>query len=154
MAKRFLPIYALITVLTINSQAFSAQFTIVPQTSAAATYTDNVNLTKDDKEDDFIITLWAGITAQLLGKTSGASLSTDIGYSFYDQNSDNNAFRLPLNFQAWTQPTKNTRINFINRFLRTEDPEGDEAVVSEEDGEILVPVDTTVRRGRDPYWTN
>jgi uncharacterized protein (PEP-CTERM system associated) len=55
-----------------NPTAFSAQFNFTPRATATSEYTDNVNLTKDDKQDDFIIVFGAGFTASLLGKTSGA----------------------------------------------------------------------------------
>ncbi len=153
MIKRSLTFGVLIAALAINSQAFPAQFTIAPALTASGEYTDNVDLTKDNKKDDFIIFVSAGLTAELRGKTSGASLSTSYGYSFYDQNSSNDTFRIPLNFRAWTQPSKYTELNFTNQFLRTEDPNAQDQIVVQ-DGRLEETGDTTVRRGRKPYYTN
>jgi hypothetical protein len=65
-----------------TSSGLAAQFLFTPRTSATEEYTDNLFLTKDDKEDDFITTVSAGFTAQLLGQTSGFELSNGSGLCF------------------------------------------------------------------------
>ena len=125
----------------------------MPRATATSEYTDNVNLTKDDKQDDFIIVVGAGFTASLLGKTSGAELSFDQRYAFYDKNTDNDAWRIPLNFRAWTSPSKNTDLKFTNNFLLTEDPVAQDRITAE-GGRVEETGDTTVRRGRNQYYRN
>jgi hypothetical protein len=136
-----------------NPMAFSAQFNFKPRATAKAEYTDNVNLTKDDKEDDFIIVVGAGFTASLEGKTSGAELSFDQRYAFYDENTDNDAWRIPLRFRAWTAPSKRTNLQFTNNFLLTEDPVQQD-ILTAQDGRVEETGDTTVRRGRNQYYRN
>ena len=99
--------------------------------TATSEYTDNVNLTKDDKQDDFILVVGAGFTASLLGKTSGAELSFDQRYAFYNEDTDNDAWRIPLNFRAWTSPSKKTNLEFTNNFLLTEDPVTQDRITAE-----------------------
>ena len=116
-------------------------------------YTDNVFLTNDNTEDDFITTLSAGFTAELLGRTSGLELSFDPGYVFYRDFTENNTWRLPATLRAWTSPSRATRFEFSNDFLRTEDPVARDRI-SAEGGRVEETGDTTVRRGREPYYRN
>ena len=133
--------------------AFCAQFNFTPRVSANAQYTDNLFLTENNRDDDLLTGVSAGFTAQILGKTSGLDLSFDPGYVWYRDNTQQNTWRLPANLRIWNDFSRHTRFEFINAFLRTEDPEGNVGVRSEDDQEI-VPGDTTVRRGREPYYTN
>ena len=143
----------LIAVLYIATNAFSAQFTFSPRTRADATYTDNLDRTKDGREDDFIILLSAGFTAELLGKTSGMQISSEYGYAFYEQNNENDTSRIPINFKAWTSPSQRTTYEFTNTFIRTEEPQEDNRLRSD-GGRVEESGDTTVRKGRDTYYRN
>jgi uncharacterized protein (PEP-CTERM system associated) len=67
------------------SYAIGAQFQFTPRTSAQGEYTDNVFLSADNKEDDYIVTVSAGFTAALLGKTDGIEVAYDPAYEFYDE---------------------------------------------------------------------
>ena len=154
MIFRTISLVLLIAAFFHNPMAFSAQFNFTPRATATSEYTDNVNLTKDDKQDDFIIVVGAGFTASLLGKTSGAELSFDQSYAFYDENTDNDAWRIPLDFRAWTSPSKNTDLEFTNNFLLTEDPVSQRSFLPPEDGRVEETGDTTVRRGRNQYYRN
>ncbi len=73
----------LLTAFFIPKIAFAAQFIFTPRASVEEEYTDNVFLTHNHTEDDFITTLSAGFTAELLGRTSGLELSFPPGYPFY-----------------------------------------------------------------------
>ena len=153
MIFRTLSLVLLIASFFHNPMAFSAQFNFMPRATATSEYTDNVYLTKDDKKDDFIVVVGAGFTASLLGKTSGAELSFDQSYAFYDENTDNDAWRIPLNFKAWTSPSKKTNLEFSNNFLLTEDPVAQDRITAE-GGRVEETGDTTVRRGRNQYYRN
>ena len=153
MLFKTLSIALLTAALLHNPIAFCAQFNFMPRATTTSEYTDNVNLTKDDKKDDFIIVVGAGFTASLLGKTSGAELSFDQSYAFYDKNTDNDAWRIPLNFRAWTALSKNTDLTFTNTFLLTEDPVAQDRLTAE-GGSVEETGDTTVRRGRNQYYRN
>jgi opacity protein-like surface antigen len=143
----------LLTILLIATKAFSAQFLFTPRTSATEEYTDNLFLTKDDKEDDFITTVSAGFTTELLSQTSGLSLSCDPGYVFYQDFDENNTWELPASFRAWTQPGRSTRFEISDDFIRTTDPVSQD-LIEAQDGRVEEIGDTTVRRGRQPYYAN
>jgi hypothetical protein len=53
----------------------------------------------------------------------------------------------------WSNISRRTRFEFFDRFLRDTDREDDNPTISE-DGQILAPGDTTVRRGREWFYTN
>ena len=122
MIFRALCIALLMTIFFNIPMAFSAQFRFTPRASVRGVYTDNVFLTKDNTEDDFITRVSAGFTAELLGKTSGLSLSFDPGYVFYQEFTEKNTWRLPANLRAWTELSRATHLEYSNNFLRTEDP--------------------------------
>ena len=92
---RSLPPVLVVMMLTI-SISHSAQFNFTPRTSVSGQYTDNVFRTKEDREDEFITQASAGFTAELLGKTSGLSLSANPSYVWYQEYSEKNTWRLPV----------------------------------------------------------
>ena len=153
MISRTISIVLLIAALFHTPMAFSAQFIFTPRVSAEGEYSDNVFLTNDDTENDFITTLSAGFTAGLLGRTSGLELSFDPGYVFYQDFTENDTWRLPASLTAWATPSRSTRLEFRDDFLRTEDPVARDRITAE--GERVEETgDTTVRRGREPYYRN
>lgn len=150
---RIICMLLMIAALFHNSMAFSAQFTFTPRSSVAVEYSDNVFLTKNNTEDDVTTTLSAGFTAELLGKSSGLELSFDPGYVFYKDFTKNDGWRLPANLRAWTDLTRSTLLEFNNYFIRTEDPVARDRITAE-GGRVEETGDTTVRRGREPYYRN
>lgn len=146
-------IVILLTAFFIPRIAFAAQFLFTPRASASETYTDNLFLTEDNQDDDFITNVSAGFTAQLLGRTSGLDLTFDPGYAFYQDFTENDTWRLPANLRAWIQPSRATLFEFTDQFIRTEDPVSQDQVVVQ-DGRVEETGDTTVRREREPYWSN
>jgi len=154
MIKRLLTIGVLITAMALNSQAFSAQFIFTPRTSVQETYTDNLFLTEDNTEDDFITTVSAGFAAQLLGKTSGLDFSFDPNYEFYHNFNEFDAWGLLSNLRAWVNPSRSSNLELRNNFVRTSDPVGRNDQVVVDGGQVGEEGDTTVRRGREPYYRN
>jgi hypothetical protein len=63
MRFKILNLVLLFAALFHNPMAFSAQFSFTPRASVEGKYTDNVFLTNDATEDDFITTLSAGFAA-------------------------------------------------------------------------------------------
>jgi hypothetical protein len=153
MKPKIVGLVFLITVFLITIDAFSAQFIFTPRASVSETYTDNLNLTEDDKDDDFITDVSAGFSAQLLGRTSGLDLSFDPSYVFYQEFTENDTWRLPANLRAWIEPSRASRFEFTDIFLRTEDPVTQDQVTVG-DGGVEETGDTTARRTREPYWRN
>ena len=154
MIFRALSFVLLIAAFFHNPMAFCAQFNFTPRASVEGAYTDNVFLTNDDTEDDFITTVSAGFTAGLLGRTSGLELSFDPNYEFYDRFNEFNEWGLLSDLRAWTTPSRATRFEVTNNFIRTTNPLGREDRITAVDGRVEETGDTTLRRGREPYYRN
>ncbi|SMC26407.1 uncharacterized protein, PEP-CTERM system associated [Desulfacinum hydrothermale DSM 13146] len=146
---------------------------IIPNLSVSGEYTDNVNLTENDTDSDWILVVTPSLTYEVSGRRNGLRLSYAPGAALYAKNGDDNTLRHSLDFNAWHSLTKNTHLSFYDHFLRTEDPNTDEVERREtrfrslgpaEEGETPPPVlspeelglqpDTTLREGRKPYITN
>jgi hypothetical protein len=162
------------------SSAAGYQFLFTPRISASEEYSDNIFLSADNEEYDYITSITPGFTAELLGKISGVRVSYDPSYVFYKRFSENDGFRHNALVSAWTAITKHTTLEFNDAFIRTEDPLSEEDFLygateassryapgasgikrSEEDegityesAEGLIGPDSTVRKGREPYWIN
>ncbi len=106
MIFRTISLVLLIAAFFHTPMAFSAQFNFTPRASAEGEYTDNVFLTNDDTEDDFITTLSAGFTADLLGRTSGLEFSFDPNYAFYQEFDEFDDWGLLSDLRAWTTPSR------------------------------------------------
>jgi hypothetical protein len=137
---------------TFSTTAIAFQFTFTPRTSASGEYNDNIFLTEDNEEDDYITTVSVGFTAALMGRTSGIEISYDPAYEFYDEFDEFDGWIHNAVLNAWSDLTQRTRLEVINRFLFTRDPLGDEDYIV--DGDVIIPGDTTLRRTREEYYTN
>ena len=151
--KKLLTPLAIILFITLPALTYGAQVQIRPQASIQGEYTDNLFLTEDDEESDFITEVSAGIILDVLGRTSGLSLSFLPGYAFYRDNTQYDSWRLPADLNAWKEFSKRTRLDFFNYFIYTEDPQADRGL-TDDDGQEIVAGDTSARRGRDEYWRN
>ena len=154
MIFKILSLVLLIVAFFHNPMAFCAQLNYTPRASVEGKYTDNVFLTNDDTEDDFITTLSAGFTAELVGRTSGLEFSFDPNYAFYQEFDEFNDWGLLSDLRAWTNPSRATRFEVTNSFIRTTDPLGREDRIAAVGGRVEETGDTTVRRGREPYYSN
>ena len=160
-------IYTSLTVLLIilsvsfNSMASDLQVILTPRASVGGEFVSNVNLTPIDEEDDFVATIHAGATLEVLKKLSGLSLSYDPSFANYATNDQYNTWRHDLNLSAWTELTKTSRLQFGDSFYYTEDPlprrDYNQLRREVEDPTLEDPLlepDTTIRRGREVYWRN
>jgi opacity protein-like surface antigen len=154
MKFKLLGLFILLLFLFTSTVSYAAQVLFTPRATATETYTDNVDLEEDDEDEEFITNVSVGGTLSILGKTSGMNLSFDPGYVWYADESGDNTWRLPATLNIYSDFSRRTRLTIFDRLLRTEDPGEDEDVVNEEDGEVLAPGDSTVRRERNWYITN
>ena len=147
-------IAAACTLFLTTSITFAYQATFTPRISVGLEYTDNVFLTKSNKENDYITTISPGFTAQILGKNSGAEILYDVGYSMYDEYDEYDGWRHSVALSGWSDLSKNTRLELRDSFLYTEDPliDSDIAILRAEDPDVLI--DSTIRRSRQTYYTN
>jgi hypothetical protein len=154
MIFRAISLVLLIAAFFHNPPAFSAQFKFTPRTSVEGAYTDNVFLTKDDTEDDFVTTVSAGFALEQSGRTSGLDFSFDPNYEFYNRFDEFNEWGLLSNLKAWASPSRATRFEVTNRFTRTTNPLRREDYITAVGGGVEETGDNTLRRGREPYNRN
>ena len=136
-------IYFLIAIYTILLPAISyAEYKVVftPKLSINGEYTNNVNLSDDTEESDYITTISPGFDFEISKKIRGVKISYQPGYSEYAKHSKYNTWRHSAQFSGWTDISKRTKLEVNDSFRRSEEP------ISEED--------TTIRKDRKSYYTN
>ena len=102
MKIKSLGLFILLSVFLLSTIAYAAQVNFTPRVTARETYTDNVFLTEDDTEDDWITSVTAGGTLSILGKTSGMNLSFDPGYNWYENNTSEDYWRVPVTLNIYS----------------------------------------------------
>ena len=152
MKKRFATLWVLSILLTCP-ETHAAQVLFLPELSISEEYTDNIFLTPDNEEDDFITSTGISLTGQILGRTAGLELNYNPSYNLFAENSELDYWRHAGRVRAWNDFKRNTRLLFTNDYLETEDPR--DAVLIEEEplGEPLIGVDLN-RQGRTRYRRN
>jgi hypothetical protein len=141
--------YAIGTVLLVGFlfNSASAVVTYEPRISVGNMYIDNLHLTADDEEHDFITTLRPEINLNMSDRFSSLSLFYSPTYASYLRFPENNTLRHNASIDGSRQITRTTSLEFSNNYLYTEDP------LSDAD-EIDSDTDTTIRQGREPYSAN
>jgi hypothetical protein len=141
--KAVISILCFLTLILPASYSAAYQATFHPRLTLSTEYTDNLERSNEDEEDDLITIVSPGFTLSIFGQTQGIDLSYDPAYAWYQKNSDNNTLRHTANLGMWKQATRNTRLYFNDAFLYTEDPGAEDRDADAED-----------RQGRDIYYTN
>jgi hypothetical protein len=136
------------------SSAYGIQYTFQPRASASEEYTSNVFLTKDNEKDDFITIGSLGFTAAALGKTGGLEVSYDPAYTKYNDYHENDTWRHDAKGRFWSDLGKRTHFEVSDAFLRTENPLGEEDILTLRDNTVVQEGDATVRQGRNTYYRN
>ena len=148
------------------SKAPGYQLTFQPRISLGVEYTDNVFLDPDNigeirdnpdlkPESDFIFIPTPGFTAEVLGRRNGLSVDYDFGYSYYNTYHQRDSWRHNANITAWTQFSRNKRLELRNSFLYTEDPLGNgRSFEVNVPPDSVAPADPTTLNSRQPYWVN
>ena len=147
-------------IFCIISPVFSLT-TFIPRLSISEETTDNLYLTNNNELKEFIIIPSADLELAITAPAKGLSLSYNPSYSFYNNFDENNTVRHGANLTAWTNLARNTRFELSDAFSKTEDPlEAEDSPFYEEEGPtagpdgIIPETDHTIRRGRQPYYTN
>ena len=139
--------FAVIMVVFWGGRAGFCDILVTPRLSVDHTYTDNLYLMNEDEEHDFITTISPGLNVSLANRQSDFSLDYSPSYAVYSRFPEYNTLRHNANINAATQFSRHTRVTINDRFVRTETPVTDiDTAVSE--------TDTTVRQGRETYYTN
>jgi len=137
-----------------TSITFGYEATFEPGISVGTEYTDNLFLEDSGEDHEYITTISPSFKAEILGKKSGAKISYDPSYAFYDEYDEFDHWRHRARFSGWAELSKNTRIDVNYYFLYTEDPlsVADIAPVRVEDPDEII--DTTLRKTRKTYYRN
>ena len=142
--KRGLSLLACLLVVLITSADCFAQnrFEITPSISVNETYDDNINLTKDNKIDDFITVVSPGIALALVREHTNLQLSYTLGIVRYADQDENNTTRQSGNLSFGQDLTQHLRFNLTDTYLVSDDPLQDPQNVQ------------GLRQTRNKYWTN
>ncbi len=145
----------LLTVLVPFSTTQAAQFNFLPEMTFSETYSDNIFLDPDNEEDDFITAVGVSLTGAVLWPTAGLELNYTPSYNWYAQNSEEDYWRHAARFAGWKEYRRNTRFEFRNSFLYTQDPADSSDVVDAGDPLSRPDIESDRnRRGLDIYYTN
>jgi hypothetical protein len=142
-----------LSLILVADSAMAAQFLFTPRATVTERFSDNIYLTKNDKEDDFITTPTVGFTLELPGQGTGFLLAYDGGYSFYAKNDENDGWQHNALANFWHNFTRETRLDVNNAFLYTKDPLGNRDVVNQQ-GNVVAPGDYSAREGLNTYYRN
>ena len=139
-----------------TSMSFGYTATFLPRVSVGGEYTDNIFLTDNDSniDEEFITTIRPGFSAEILGKNNGVNLSYDAAYAMYKNYNEFDGWRHKVNLRGWSQMAKRTRLDIRDSFLYTEDPIKDENLAEARTEDPENPVDFSVRKTRQIYYTN
>ncbi len=138
----------------VSTLAYGYQISFTPGITISEEYNDNIFLTPDNEEEDYITLVAPTFDFEINQRGNGLSLVYSPGYSLYANNSEFNSWRHDALLSAWFEVTRNTRVEFENAYLFTEDPLSAEDVLSPITDDPLIQDDPTIRRGREPYYTN
>jgi len=145
---------AISAILFAASSVFAFQATFLPRISLTEEYTDNLYLTEENEEDEFITVISIGFTTELLWQNSGIELSYDPARVLYHEFSENDTWRHTALLYGWTNLTRNNLLEVRNAFVRTEDPFGEEDINQLRSEDPAITPDPTLRTSREPYTTN
>lgn len=133
----------------------AAQFNFTPIMTVSEEYNDNIFLTPDNEEDDFITTASLGFNAELLGRTSGLELTYIPSYEWYDEFSDNDGWTHDATGRLWKDISKTTSVELRNAFLRTRDSLSDATSTRSDDPLVAPDIENDrLRRNRQEYYIN
>jgi predicted porin len=154
MTPKFCLTIAACVFFLVPTLADAYQISLSPSVAISEEYNDNIFLTPDNEEDDFITTVTPGFTVELTQRENGLSLSYNPGFSFFADHSDLNSWQHEAVLSAWMALTRSTRIELEDAFLYTEDPAPEGEILSPITEDPLIQRDPTIRRGREPYYPN
>jgi len=132
----------------------AAQWLLRPELIVGEEFNDNIFLTPENEEDDFITTAGLGLTGQILGRTAGLELNYTPTYNAFAHNTDLDFWRHTARLLIYKEFTRTTRLELTNDYLETEDPTDETRDFSPDDPTEGPGIDADrLRRGRGRYRT-
>ena len=129
--------------------AIAAQVLFTPAIVISQQYTDNIYLSYQNTEDDYITTAGIDLTGQMIWRTAGFLLNYNPTYNRYWENDNLNNWRHSANIDIWKDFTRNTKFSLRDSYLQSNDP-ADTSSPTELDNQFI----DANRQGRDEYLTN
>ena len=121
-----------------------------PYITVKEEYNDNLNLTRDNKKDDFITTVQPGLKFSNMTPTRGVTLDANIGYVMYARETDYDYWNANANLDVKYMTPSHVNFYFKDSFIRSDDPREREIFSTEADNKYLLS--TLVERS--VYWRN
>lgn len=103
--------------LPINALELSSRANL----SLTEEYNDNIYLDNENEEEDFITIITPGIQTSLNWQRTGLTAAYDLGYSIYNDHSENDSFRHHGNLGWWWNVFQNTRFSLSDTYIKSED---------------------------------
>ena len=148
----FVPLFATGLPATVKAQ-YRIFFT--PSLTVSEEYTDNLFLTEDNKESEFITIVSPGASFAVEGKRSNLELSYNPGFTFYQEYDELNSVRHSASLSGNRQLSKRLSLSVADNFSRTEKPTTrGELSLDPEASKLEGDVDYTIRTEREPRYTN
>jgi hypothetical protein len=124
--------------------ALTKQFQWTARVTASEQYDDNINLDRDNEENDWITAVGPGLSLVILTEEAEVRLDYDIAFVYYAEQSDNNTIRHALTLSGLKNMPVSDRmtLDLDNSFLVSEEP----VEVSDQA--------TSNRRSRERYYRN
>lgn len=112
-----------------SSSLYAFEWASSARLSLSEEYNDNIYLDRDNEEDDFITIITPGIQTSLGWQRTGLTAAYDLGYSLYNDHSDNNSFRHHGDVGWWWNVFQYTILSLGDTYVKSEDisdlPESD-----------------------------
>lgn len=153
----FISLIGLVIIFGLENSSRSAYISFFqPGFQVSQEFTDNIYLTDNDKESEWITVISPQFSYEIQGKTSDLSLFYAPGFSFYSDHNEYNSIRHNLSLNGNKQLTKHLSFNLSERFSRTEEPytRGELPLTREEEESLQERIDYTLRQNREPHYNN
>ena len=147
-------VLAALALLSMNAApaVYGADFlsSLHPYITVKEEYNDNLNLTHDNKKDDFITTVQPGLKFSNMGPTRGVTLDANVGYVMYARETDYNYWSANGSLDVKYMTPEHINFYFKHSFTRSDDPREREIFSTEADNKYLLSTLTE----RSVYWRN
>jgi hypothetical protein len=124
-----------------------------PFISVQETYNDNLNLTRDNKRDDFITTVSPGLKFSTMDKSAeptGIDLDYRLGLVFYNRDTDKNYVSHNGNLFAKYNTKEHWSFSIRDSFTRSDEPRESQYFTAPEESQYVL----ATRHDRRVYWRN
>ena len=147
-------LFLAISLPVLSSLAFAAQYTFIPRFVVNSYYTDNINLSSDNRESAIVTSVIPGFTAGVSGRTAGIDVNFNPGYTLYSNDSDRNYWRFNAGLNSFVDITQHTKLTVTDNYYLTQDPNPEFLINDVRAGEPDASLDPSIRQGDQKYWRN